>query len=156
MTVLKSTQLLGYGLITAAVMLTAAPDAHAQLLDAHERIILSFNDPVQVPGATLKPGKYEFSLLSSEGSQQVVEISNVESRQPIAILLAVPVVRQATESTSDPLVSMLPAGKGEAPALFRYFSPNSLYGHQLEYPRHQARALVRPNQAIVVSDKGVG
>ena len=66
--------LLQRGLVLAApLVIWAVPAAGDSWSD---RTILSFSEPVMVPGPTLQPGTYVFTLLDSSANRHLVQIRN--------------------------------------------------------------------------------
>jgi hypothetical protein len=74
----------------------------AALLIAHvasadqwsEKTILTFTEPVMIPGATLQPGSYVFKLVDSSTDRNLVEISNERTGQVNTTTHAVPAARE--------------------------------------------------------------
>ena len=60
------------GILGAAL----APTARADQWD--KRTILTVNEPIQVPGQVLQPGKYVMKLLDSPSNRHIVQIFNAE------------------------------------------------------------------------------
>lgn len=136
--------------LAVAGLLIGAPQASAQRLGTEESVNLQFDEPVQVPGTVLPAGEYEFSVLSTESTQSIVEIRNAATHEPVKVLLTVPAHQKGQEPDANVVVAMLDAGRNQPPALYRYFYPNSESGHELVYPSAQARTLADRNQAIVM------
>jgi hypothetical protein len=51
---------------------------------------LTFNEPVEVPGAVLTPGTYWFTLADSDSDRNIVDIWNADRTHLIRTILAIP------------------------------------------------------------------
>jgi hypothetical protein len=56
----------------------------------NKKTILTIGEPIQVPGATLQPGKYVMKLLDSQTDRHAVQIFNGDENHIIATILAIP------------------------------------------------------------------
>jgi hypothetical protein len=129
----------------------------AALLIAHvasadqwsEQTILTFTEPVMIPGATLQPGSYVFKLVDSSTDRNLVEIRNESSGQVIATTQAVPAARE--NISGDVVLKFSPTEPGMAPAIRAWFYPGSKYGHQFVYPDSQAREIAARTKTLVLS-----
>ena len=115
----------------------------------NDRTILTFSDPVMVPGATLQPGTYVFQLVDSNTSRHTVQVTKENDRNVIALAQAVPMKR--TEPKGDIVVRFNPTDVGSPPALKGWFYPGSLYGHEFIYPEEQAKLIAERTKTIVLS-----
>jgi hypothetical protein len=129
----------------------------AALLIAHvasadqwsEKTILTFTEPVMIPGATLQPGSYVFKLVDSSTDRNLVEISNERTGQVITTTQAVPAARE--NISGDVVLKFSPTEPGTAPAIRAWFYPGSIYGHQFVYPDNQAREIAARTKTLVLS-----
>jgi hypothetical protein len=129
----------------------------AALLIAHvasadqwsEKTILTFTEPVMIPGATLQPGSYVFKLVDSSTDRNLVEISNERTGQVITTTQAVPAARE--NISGDVVLKFSPTEPGTASAIRAWFYPGSIYGHQFVYPDNQAREIAARTKTLVLS-----
>ena len=113
-----------------------------------ERTTLKFNEPVMVPGATLKPGTYVFQLMDSETNRHHVQILN-EQGETVTTTMAIPAKRP--QAKEDVVVKFNPTEKGVPPALAAYYYPGAVYGHQFVYPEEQAKQIAQRTKTVVLS-----
>ena len=97
---------------------------------------LTVKDTIQVPGATLSPGKYVVKLLDSPSNRHIVQIMNGEENQVITTILAIPNEKLRPSGKSEFSFYERPAG--EAPALRAWFYPGDTIGQEFAYPERQA------------------
>jgi hypothetical protein len=74
--------LLGAGLVWLA------PMAKADEWD--KRTIVTFNQPVEIPGRVLPAGTYVFKLADSESDRNIVQVFTEDELKPLATVLAIP------------------------------------------------------------------
>jgi len=68
-----------------------APVAKADEWD--KQTVLTFNEPVEVPGKVLPAGNYEFVLVRSDSSRNLVQIFNADGTELYATVQTIPVER---------------------------------------------------------------
>ena len=66
---------------------TLAPGARAD--EWNKKTILTFSQPVEIPGQILPAGTYTFKLLDSPADRHIVQIFNADGTQIIATVLAI-------------------------------------------------------------------
>ena len=59
-------------LLVALIAFTGAPTARADAWD--KETIVTFSNPVEVPGQVLQPGTYVFKLADSQGSRHCADL----------------------------------------------------------------------------------
>ncbi len=99
-------------LIGAAIVIACAVQADASTWN--EKTILTFSEPVMVPGATLQPGTYVFQLTDASANRNLVQI-RTESGKVITTTQAVPMKRQ--DPNGDVVMKFDPTDAGSPPAL---------------------------------------
>ncbi|MEO7270900.1 MAG: hypothetical protein ABIX28_23540 [Vicinamibacterales bacterium] len=116
-----------------------------------DRTTLTFDAPMQVPGATLPPGTYVFTLLNSSANRHMVQIFNDDQTKLIASTQAIPTKRM--EPSGDVVLRLNPTETGTvAPAAIKaWFYPGSLYGHQFVYSDDEARDIAQRTKTLVLS-----
>lgn len=113
------------------------------------KTILKFSDPVMVPGATLQPGSYVFTLMDSSSSRHVVQIRTEDGSRVVALIQAVPMKR--LDPKGDVVVKFNPTDVGSPPAMKGWFYPGSLHGHEFIYSDEQAKEIAQRTKTIVLS-----
>ncbi len=135
----------GAGAILA--LATCVPIAMAD--QWNDRTILTFSEPVMVPGATLQPGSYVFKLMDFASDRDLVRITTVDGSKVIATMQAVPMKR--LEPKGDVVLKFAATKPGEPPAMKGWFYPGSIYGHQFIYPEQQAKEIAQRTNTVVLS-----
>ena len=131
----------------AALCVAGSPSASAD--EWNERTILTFSDPVMIPGATLQPGTYEFRLANTRADRHIVQVFTQGGEKIVASMIAVPIKR--AEVTEDVVVKFNPTDVGTPPAMKGWFYPGSQFGHEFVYPEEQARQIAERTKTIVLS-----
>ena len=62
----------------------------AQATESNRKTVVTFNEPVEIPGLVLEPGSYVFTLLDSNMDRDIVEIFDRNEDHLYANLLAIP------------------------------------------------------------------
>jgi hypothetical protein len=106
------------------------PMARADQWD--KQTIVTFSNPVEVPGKVLPAGTYVFKIANSQ-DRQVVQIFTRNQRKVLATIEAVPDYRVHT--TDKPVISFEERPSGEPEALRSWFYPGENYGVHFVYPK---------------------
>jgi len=126
-------------LVGAAAWLT--PSARAD--EWNKQTILTFNEPVEIPGQVLPAGSYVFKLLDSPSDRNVVQIFNEDQTHLITTVMAMPNYR--TEPTGNTVVTFEERPAGSPQALHTWFYPGDNYGVDFVYPKAELQlAKVEP------------
>ena len=112
----------------------------------NRRTILTINEPVVVPGATLSAGTYTFILANPETSRDVVYILRADGT-PVA---SAPVARRQRTSDKRNLAMWVAFNEsGAMPVMKGWFYPGTKDGFEFIYPAAQQRTLARAELAEV-------
>ncbi|MGH9321373.1 MAG: hypothetical protein ACRD3V_15995, partial [Vicinamibacteria bacterium] len=133
--------------LAAAVLIASAAAASASTWN--EKTILTFSEPVMVPGATLPAGSYVFQLRDAKSGRHIVQVTSEEGSELMALAQAVPIKR--TETTGDIVVKFNPTDVGSPPAMKAWFYTGSMHGHEFVYPEEQAKKIAERTKTIVLS-----
>lgn len=129
---LKKTVLVVAALAIAGAMLPSSvkPDEY------NKKTVMTFNQPVEIPGQILPAGTYTFKLLDSLSDRHIVQIFNADGSHIIATVLAINNYRlHPTGST----VVKFAERAGDAPdALRAWFYPGDSFGQEFVYPKPRA------------------
>jgi hypothetical protein len=98
----------------------------------NEKTIVTFDQPVDIPGHVLLPGSYTFSLMDSSSDRDIVEIKSNSNPQFVYIVQANSAQRMDSSSKSTFEFEKLNAGSPEA--IHEWFYPGALYGQEFTYP----------------------
>jgi LPXTG-motif cell wall-anchored protein len=97
---------------------------------------LRFNEPVEVPGATLPAGTYVFRLMDSRSDRHIVQVTNVKGDQVFATILTISDYRHT--ATGHTVVTFGESETCGPVALKSWFFPGEKYGQRFVYPKNKA------------------
>jgi hypothetical protein len=103
-----------------------------------KKMVLNFNEPVQVPGKVLQPGKYVFRLADSNSDRNIVQIFSVDERGHqdfVSTILTVPDFRVTTPD--KPIIQFEERHVGDPEAIKSWFYPGDNYGWHFVYPKSE-------------------
>ena len=95
--------------------------------------VVTFSNPVEVPGKVLPAGTYVFKIANSQSNRQIVQIFTQNQRNVLATIQAVPDYRLHT--TDKPAISFEERPSGKPEALRSWFYPGENYGVHFVYPK---------------------
>jgi hypothetical protein len=121
-------------LTSLAAVVTLAPMAKADEWD--KKTILTVNETVQLPNATLQPGTYTFKLLDSQSDRHIVQVFDKDGVHLITTILAIPNYRLRPTGKSTFSFWEVPAG--QAPAMRAWFYPGDNFGQEFAYPKNMS------------------
>lgn len=98
-----------------------------------KKTIVSFSQPVEVPGAILQPGKYVMKLVNSQSDRHVVQFTNERQNHVYATTIAVPAYR--TQVTGRTVITFYEAAAGQAEPIRNWFYPGDNFGQEFVYPK---------------------
>jgi len=124
--------------------------AHAD--EDNELTILTFSQPVQVPGRILPAGTYEFVLANSESNRNIVQIFNADGTELFATVQTIPTER-ATE-TDGTSITLAQGQDAQPPALVTWFYPGTETGHEFIYSKPVEMELSREARRTLVDEHG--
>lgn len=107
-----------------------APKAKAGEWD--RKTVLTFSQPVEIPGIVLPAGTYVFNFLGSTADRNLIEVFSPDEQKLYATIEAIPDYRaEATGETSI----VFEERKASAPhAIKEWFYPDRMFGHVFVYP----------------------
>src|SRR5271167_1231881 len=124
-------------LVVAALSFVGAVSAPGARADQwNKKTVMTFNQPVEIPGQILPAGTYTFKLLESPSDRHIVQVFNADGTQLIATILTINDYRlQPTGRT----VVKFAEQPGDAPdALKAWFYPGDNFGQEFVYPKPRA------------------
>ena len=140
---MKKAILMGLGL--ALVAMVAAPNARAD--EWNKKTILTFSQPVEIPGHVLPAGTYTFKLADSMSDRHVVQVFNADGSEIIATIIAIPDYRLKVTGETVIKFTEVPAGQPEA--VRAWFYPGNSVGQEFVYPKRRAIELAQMTKAVV-------
>jgi hypothetical protein len=131
--------------LAAAALAASLSMVHADTWD--KKTIVSFSQPVEVPGAILQPGKYVMKLVDSQSDRHVVQFTNERQNHVYATTIAIPAYR--TQVTGRTVITFYEAAAGQAEPIRNWYYPGDNFGQEFVYPKEHLRyiAFVRPAAA---------
>jgi len=124
--------------LTASLALIGLSMTAARADDWDKQMVLRFNEPVQVPGKVLQPGKYVFRLADSDSNRNIVRIFSVDERGRqdfVSTILTIPDFRLQTPD--KPLVQFEERHLGDPEAIESWFYPGDNNGWRFVYPKSE-------------------
>ena len=129
----------------AIVPALVAPKAMAGEWDKATKV--TFNTPVEVPGAILQPGTYVFTV-APDSNGQVVQIWNEDRTKLYTTALAIPNYR--LNVPDKPVVLFDEHPSASVPAVKAWFYPGDPIGREFVYPKAKATELAsRTKQPVL-------
>ena len=146
-------------LTAGAIALAAfiAPAAQAQdTAEARRLTILSFSEPVQLPGKTLAAGKYRFEMADINNAAHTVRVLSEDGKTVIGTFHTIPSTQaQRDLSSQDTLIMFSERPAGQPQAAREWYYPGRSIGEEFVYPRAQALTIAKANNtSVAVEDEG--
>jgi LPXTG-motif cell wall-anchored protein len=115
-----------------------------------KKTIVTFSQPVEIPGAQVLPaGTYVFKLLDSSSKRNIVQIFNEAQNHVYATILAIPNSRlQATDKT---VITFGERAAGKPEAIRAWFYPGANRGQEFVYPKTRAIELAKTTHQPVLA-----
>lgn len=131
-------QLLPIACALALVGVLSASPASAQT-NLNQRTVLTFSQPIEVPGKVLPAGTYTFELHESMMNRHIVQVYDADGKKLITTFLAIP--NRRLETTADTVVRFAEVAAGQPQAMRAWFYPGQTVGQEMVYPRTRAAEL---------------
>ena len=122
------------------LMVTFAAGARADTAFS-KRTVVTFTQPVEIPGQVLPSGTYTIELYESFGNRHVVRIYNADRSKLIATVLAIP--NQRLTPTEDNVMKFSERPGNAPDALKAWFYPGENSGQEFVYPKARAVELAQ-------------
>jgi LPXTG-motif cell wall-anchored protein len=102
----------------------------------NKKTILTVNEPIQVPGQVLQPGKYVMKLMDSPSNRHIVQVFNEDESKLLTTVLALPNYR--LQPTGETRFTFWETVSGEPKPLRSWFYPGDNFGQEFVYPKDRA------------------
>jgi len=144
--------MLGGAMVLAAVL---APAVQAQDSAETRRLtILTFSQPVQMPGMTLPAGKYRFEMADVNNAAHTVRVLSEDGTKVIGTFSTIPTTTPTRDlRDTDTLVMFAERPAGQPQAAKEWYYPQRSTGEEFIYPKAQALALAQANRTAVASEE---
>jgi hypothetical protein len=131
--------------VLALTLLGAALAPGARADEWNKKTVLTFSQPIEIPGQILPAGTYTFVLLDSPSDRHIVQIFNADGSQIITTVLAINNYR--LKPTGDTVVKFAERSGDNPEALKAWFYPGDNFGQEFVYPKQRAIEL-----AVIVKE----
>jgi hypothetical protein len=122
------------------LMVTFAAAAQADTA-FNKRTVVTFTQPVEIPGQVLPSGTYTIELYESFGNRHIVRVYNADRSKLIATVLAIP--NQRLTPTGDTVMKFAERPGNAPDALKAWFYPGENSGQEFVYPKARAVELAQ-------------
>jgi hypothetical protein len=119
------------------------PNAKAGQWD--QKTVLTFSQPVEIPGLVLPAGTYVFSFLGSTADRNFIEVLSQDEQMVYATIEAIPDYRPNAVGETSIVYEQRKAGAPHA--IKEWFFPDRRYGHEFVYPEMGALELGKAEQS---------
>jgi hypothetical protein len=147
---MKLFKMLSGVLFLAVICAMVVPSATAD--DFNKKTVITFSDPVEVPGVgaqILPAGTYVFKLVDSPSDRHIVQILSPDETHVFTTILAIPNYRLKTTDKTVITFRERPAGQPEA--LRAWFYPGRAWGEQVGYAKTRAIELAKETNEPVLA-----
>jgi hypothetical protein len=138
----------GRCVLAAATLAASISVVNADTWD--KKTIVSFSQPVEVPGAILQPGKYVMKLVDSQSDRHVVQFTNERQNHVYATTIAVPAYR--TQVTGRTVITFYEAAAGQPEPIRNWYYPGDNFGQEFVYPKEHLRDIALVHSTTFGSD----
>jgi hypothetical protein len=147
-------------LTSSAIALAAllAPAAFAQdTAEVRRLTIMTFSEPIQVPGKTLPAGTYRFEMADINNAPHVVRVLSEDGQTVIGTFHTVPsTLPQRDLADQNTLLMFAERPAGQPQAAREWFYPGRSIGEEFVYPKEQAVLLANANKTSVAVEEADG
>ena len=116
----------------------------------NKKTILTFSQPVELPGVILPAGQYVFKLADFASNRNVVQVFNADEDQIYATILAIPSYRM--DPADEPIILFEERRSDQPQAIHAWFYPGELYGREFIYPEGRGLEAARTTFQPVPSE----
>ena len=114
----------------------------------NKKTIVTFNQPVEVPGGVvLPPSTYVFKLLDSASNRHIVQIFNEDQNHIYATVLAIPNYR--LQVTGKTVITFVERPVGEPQAIKAWFYPGDNFGQEFVYRKSKDAELAKQTDSSI-------
>jgi hypothetical protein len=139
-------QLRGVVLASVVALVCCFGASTARADDWNRRTILTIDQPMMVPGATLAPGTYTFILGNPETSRDHVYVLRQDGT-PVASARVTH--WQRGNEQSDLAIAVALNENGAMPVMKGWFFPGLMDGYEFVYPAEQSRTIARAETVVI-------
>jgi hypothetical protein len=115
----------------------------------NKKTVVTFSNPVELPGIVLPAGTYVFRLLDSLSDRHIVQVFNADETKIFTTILAIPNYRLTPSAETVLRFDERPRHLPEA--LRAWFYPGDNFGQEFVYPKTRALQLAETAREPVLS-----
>ena len=113
----------------------------------NDKTVLTFSQPVEIPGHVLPAGTYTFKLLDSMSDRHIVQVFNADGSEIIATIMAIS--NHRLTATDDPVIRFTEVPMGSPEAIRAWFYPGDRVGQEFVYSKRRAAQLAKASKTAV-------
>ena len=142
------------GVIAGILFAVGGVVSHAYGSEMDEGTMITFAQPVEIPGQVLGPGSYYFVRIDHGNSPDVnlIQIFNSDQTKLLATIQTVTTERRL-DTSGKTVLTFAETAKDAPLALRSWFYPGSLEGHEFLYPKREERHVEEAKQIAVAADE---
>jgi hypothetical protein len=115
----------------------------------NQRTVMTFSQPVEMPGFVLPAGTYVFKLLESPWNRHIVQVFSADEKHLYGTVMAIPNYRLTP--TGDKVVKFAERPIDTPVAIRAWFYPGDNYGQEFVYPKARATHLAEETKQPVLA-----
>jgi hypothetical protein len=104
--------------------------------DWNKKTVMTFSQPVEIPGQILPAGTYTIKLVNLDSDRHIVQFLDADGIKVIATVLAINNWR--LRPTGETVVKFAERAGDNPEALKAWFYPGDNFGQEFVYPKHRA------------------
>jgi hypothetical protein len=143
--------------VLALTLLGATLATGARADESNKKTVMTFSQPIEIPGQILPAGTYTFVLLDSPADRHIVQIFSADGSHIIATVLAINNYR--LKPTGDTVVKFAERAGDNPEALKAWFYPGDNFGQEFVYSKKRAIELAvivkEPVPALAADDSDI-
>jgi len=142
------------GVIAGMLFAIGGVVSHVYGSEMDEGTMITFAQPVEIPGQVLGPGSYYFVRIDHGNSPDVnlIQIFNSDQTKLIATIQTATTERRL-DTSGKTVLTFAETAKDAPLALRSWFYPGSLEGHEFLYPKREERHFEEAKQLAVAADE---
>jgi hypothetical protein len=145
----------GAMLISTVALALCIGTATANADEWNRETILTIDQPMVVPGATLTPGTYTFTLGNENSSRDLVYIFRGEHGDRSFVTSAKVIRMQRSDDKRDLALAVAMNAEGSAPVMKGWFYPGAMDGFEFVYPKAERQVIARAETVVIpVAERG--
>ena len=133
--------------VLALTLLGATLAVGARADEWNKKTVMTFSQPIEIPGQILPAGTYTFVLLDSPSDRHIVQIFNGDESHLETTVLAIPNYR--LEPSGKTVLTFWETPPGQPKAVRAWFYPGDNFGQEFTYPKSMATQIAAVTRAPV-------